>query len=204
MIDTLGRYIFATSADGSITEFNCIQDYKYRPEGNTASSNTNSKEGWKPPIYDALTQTYQGPPTPKWSFIVSSTPPSNFKAIKVVSVLPDVFNETTLLYNDLTPSECAGLIRETEALNYGDCHGYHPQYRSNKRVIIMDDHLCQIIAERIKDYIPKRIVRGGWEWEFYGLNEALRFCRYTSGQHFSSHFDGYFERNSDERSSSLL
>ncbi len=36
--------------------------------------------------------------------------------------------------------------------------------------------------------------------EFYDLNEVLRFCRYTPGQHFGPHFDGYFERNSDERS----
>lgn len=37
-------------------------------------------------------------------------------------------------------------------------------------------------------------------WTSFGLNECLRFCRYSSGGFFRAHCDGCFKRSEDERS----
>ena len=37
-------------------------------------------------------------------------------------------------------------------------------------------------------------------WRPHGLNERLRFYRYTPGQHFRWHLDGAFQRSPRERS----
>ncbi len=68
--------------------------------------------------------------------------------------------------------------------------------RDNDRTAIEDSNLADALWNRIKFLVPgeldgKRVI---------GLNERLRFYRYTAGQSFSPHTDGYYLRDNGERS----
>lgn len=97
----------------------------------------------------------------------------------------------------LSPIECGRLIQAAEALGFraaglgtqGD-QIVATQFRDSGRVIIEDLLLSRQLFERIRPYLPtvwdgRRIV---------GLNEQLKFLRYTPGQKFVAHFDGSFCR----------
>jgi len=71
--------------------------------------------------------------------------------------------------------------------------------RSSYRVISDDDGLAELLWSRIREHVP--VVRAGRR--ALGLNERLRFLRYTAGQHFGPHYDGTFERKGTRNRSYL-
>lgn len=106
-----------------------------------------------------------------------------------------------ILYNVLTPEECQHLIDKTEKMGYRPLPGYSPSYRSNTRVIVDDPDrgLTNELWRRLSPFVPD-LAETRAVWRPYGLNERWRFCRYTPGQHFSSHFDGCFRASEDDKS----
>jgi hypothetical protein len=56
--------------------------------------------------------------------------------------------------------------------------------------------LANALWKRIAEHSPKEID----DYVAVGLNERLRFYRYTEGQHFGAHTDGYFQRDNGEKS----
>lgn len=70
------------------------------------------------------------------------------------------------------------------------------EIRNNKRVIVDDLALAATIWERVKDYVAGVLA----EFRAVGINERFRFYRYDPGQAFRWHRDGYFQRESGERS----
>ena len=115
----------------------------------------------------------------------------------------NIGNASFTLHPIFTPEECQAFIERAEN------HGFEKaminsrrgavidlNVRNNDRVIWDDPDLAEIVWQRVKDYLP--VVQGGRE--IRGLNERFRYYRYTRGQRFAWHHDGYFERTNGERS----
>ncbi len=103
----------------------------------------------------------------------------------------------------LTPKECQALIRASETLGYAEAPittalgpVMAPGVRNNTRVMVDDPKRAAALYERVCRALPLE-VEG---WRCVGLNERLRFYRYTEGQQFRWHFDGSYHRHEDERS----
>ncbi|OZG74548.1 iron-regulated protein [Hahella sp. CCB-MM4] len=67
--------------------------------------------------------------------------------------------------------------------------------RNNDRVILDDEGLAQRLFEKAEPCLSDLE-----EWSLLGFNERLRFYRYTPGQYFKWHKDGFYCRNEDETS----
>src|SRR5262249_2229028 len=68
--------------------------------------------------------------------------------------------------------------------------------RDNARVIVDDLDLAAEWWRRAQAFLP-----ADWfGWRALGVNERFRFYRYDPGQRFAAHTDGYFERDTGERS----
>ena len=69
--------------------------------------------------------------------------------------------------------------------------------RNNERVIIDDVSWPEQLYERIKPWVPeswRQLEHDDTQYTMSGLNERLRFYRYSPGQQFKMHRDGFFER----------
>ncbi len=190
------QFLAIASGDGvcSLLDYSPLKDFNVAKQ---RSTNNDNEEEFTEPVYDNATHTYLGTPTRTWNNYKLF---KDRKPIEKVLIKPELYKDTFILYNVLSEEECTHFIKETEHIQYEDLYGYHPTYRSNKRVIVRDDELANIVYERVKDYVPKRIVRQDHAWESYSVNSHWRFCRYFPGQHFSPHIDGYYEVDREHRS----
>ena len=124
---------------------------------------------------------------------------------------PGVF----LLRNCLTSAECKEFIQVTERMGYTEAKitvgkGQFlsaPEIRNNKRLIwetplpeVDVSSFAAVMWNRIKSHIPSEVTVRGHVWESCGMNERLRFYRYTGGEQFREHYDGCFPRSSQEMS----
>jgi len=105
----------------------------------------------------------------------------------------------------LTPPECRELIAFTEAKGfYSASTDYPPTYRSNDRLVHDDEGLSRHLFERLRAVAPQVMEthddRGSGNWLLDGVNERLRFCRYTAQQQFNIHQDGVHHRGCKRRS----
>jgi len=116
------------------------------------------------------------------------------------SVKKNIQDECFLVYNFISPEEARRLIDHSETFPYVQV-GASTKYRSNVRVILKDKNFAMALFPRIKQLVPciRHDIEGS-SWQVHGLNESFRFCRYTSGQHFSKHCDSFFARNDNETS----
>lgn len=115
------------------------------------------------------------------------------------STRPLVFEQPGVL----DASECAEMIARTAAMGFDDAPittavGFvrRPEIRNNTRAMFDDHALAARLFERIAGAVPATL----FERRAVGVNERFRCYRYTPGQHFKPHYDGYFERNPRERS----
>ena len=104
-----------------------------------------------------------------------------------------------ILDNVFTKEECDNLIKLSEEIpenyeiakiSYDDEQIIDTSYRNNKRWLNFDKKLAETFFEKIKSYIPI---------EFEGnpvscLNERLSFLKYSPGEYFKVHQDGYYIR----------
>lgn len=106
----------------------------------------------------------------------------------------------------LSPAECDAWIARAEAEGFeeapvttamGPVH--MPEVRNNTRVMLDDVRSAEALWSRLRPYVHADDRRDGM-WCPVGLNERLRFYRYTPGQVFKWHRDGAFVRNARERS----
>jgi Rps23 Pro-64 3,4-dihydroxylase Tpa1-like proline 4-hydroxylase len=107
-----------------------------------------------------------------------------------------------ILDNVFTKEECDNLIKLSEEIpenyeiakvTYDDEQIIDTNYRNNKRWLNFDKKLANTFFEKIKSYIPI---------EFEGnkvscLNERLSFLKYSPGEYFRAHQDGYYIRLDD-------
>ena len=111
-----------------------------------------------------------------------------------------------ILDNVFTKEECDSLIKLSEEMpenyeiakiSYDDEQIIDTSYRNNKRWLNFDKKLAETFFEKIKSYIPV---------EFEGtyvscLNERLSFLKYSTGEYFRAHEDGYYIRPDDSEMS---
>src|SRR5262245_56078542 len=90
----------------------------------------------------------------------------------------------------LSPEECAGFIARSEEHGYDEApitgiSGFvmRKDVRNNDRVMIDDVELAASLWERVKPLVPAE----WFGWQAVGLNERLRYYRYSPGQRFAAH-----------------
>src|SRR5262245_58450232 len=104
----------------------------------------------------------------------------------------------------LSPSECAEQIALAESQGFEEAPVSTapgmavkmPDVRNNTRVMREDLALAALLWPRIAPHLPEE-VEGH---KAIGLNERFRVYRYDPGEFFALHRDGYFLRDSGERS----
>ena len=113
-----------------------------------------------------------------------------------------------ILDNVFTKEECECLIKLSEEIpenyeiakvSYDEEQIIDKSYRNNKRWLNFDKKLAETFFEKIKLYIPI---------EFEGnpvscLNERLSFLKYSPGEYFKPHEDGYYIRPDNSEMSYL-
>ena len=106
----------------------------------------------------------------------------------------------------LTDAYCDKLIAESERQTYEKAlitigkeqYRANPNVRNNDRIIFESHLMAESLFDLTKKYLPATWDEG--LWELVGLNERFRYYRYSHGQRFKAHFDGYYERNKFEKS----
>ena len=111
--------------------------------------------------------------------------------------------------NMISKDEISYLVSETEKLGYESVEWeYDPKYRQCDRVVTMADDLSQILWHRLTRHLvlddihnirPFGIATNG-VWVPSGINNCLRFSKYSPGGHFKKHRDGGFVIDDDNRS----
>jgi hypothetical protein len=104
-----------------------------------------------------------------------------------------------ILDNVFTKEECDRLIQLSEEIpgnyeiakvNYEDEQVLDTSYRNNQRWLHFDKTLAASFFEKIKPYIPSEMEGNPVSC----LNERLSFLKYTAGEYFRPHEDGYYIR----------
>jgi hypothetical protein len=101
-----------------------------------------------------------------------------------------------VLKNVLSPYECQELINATEAHGfkraslYTDIFGkeYFSDTRKSERCIVDSPQFVAALEERLRPYLPAEFRSG----KLKGINERLRFLKYTAGDEFKPHVDGSY------------
>ena len=113
------------------------------------------------------------------------------------------------LNNLLAPEECDFYIKECEKVGFSCLADQFPSYyRINDRVLTLSHEMADAIFNRIEplltrnDVIRVRPIGFGNEgtWRPIRLNECIKIMKYTSGGHFTPHFDGPWVPREDESS----
>lgn len=106
--------------------------------------------------------------------------PMRFADVPLLWVVDDVY----------TPMECQNLIdtieRESPTLATNN-----PMFRNQDRVIKDDPKAAADLLERLRDHLPDRI----GDLALLGVNERLRYYRYSQGQSFEPHMDHWYRAN---------
>lgn len=104
----------------------------------------------------------------------------------------------------LSIAECDAYVRLAEATGFeaapvstGEGMVMMADVRNNDRVMLDDPERAQVLYQKLSGQLAPRIQK---KWLLTGLNERLRLYRYDIGQQFDWHLDGYFQRESGERS----
>jgi hypothetical protein len=111
-----------------------------------------------------------------------------------------------IIRNVFTRSECEQMIALTERLGYEEAlvnvgYGrqmFMPDIRKGWRCIVDSHMYAEELWQRVKSLIPplsdlpttQRRAEAGWV--ISGLNERLRFLKYTPGDYFKPHQDGSY------------
>eukprot|EP01133_Synstelium_polycarpum_P007368 gene7368-8582_t len=146
---------------------------------------------------------------------VSQTTPEDSRPIvkrDIAELSPKV---AFVLENVLSPSECTKLIEDGEGMGFSKLAHYVQKYRGNTRILVKSYSLSELVFNRIKQYLPtnvdmaqkssplpmsKHLTALYGIWDCSGVNELWRLCKYNPGGAFSAHFDGYYTRDTDNRS----
>ena len=125
-------------------------------------------------------------------------------ARRTVTAMEDIVRFT--IRGFLSPAECDAWITLAEAMGFEDAPVttafgpvHMPHTRNNTRVMLDDVPRAVALWSRLRPHLPVDD-RSDGGWRPVGLNERLRFYRYTPGQVFRWHRDGAFVRDARERS----
>lgn len=104
--------------------------------------------------------------------------------------LPFRFEEEPLLWTVeevYSPEECQGFVELIDD-SAPSMATNNPMYRNQDRVIRDDAEIAEELFRRLRGHLPERIGSYG----LVGLNDRLRFYRYSAGQYFQAHMDHWY------------
>jgi hypothetical protein len=119
----------------------------------------------------------------------------------VSSPLPAGAGYCALVPDFLSAAECQALIASSEGRGYASAAtDYPPSYRNNDRHVVDAPDLAASLNGRLRSHAPASVLIDGRDWQYGGINERFRFCRYGAGMRFSIHQDGVHFRGPGCRS----
>jgi len=100
-----------------------------------------------------------------------------FEGERLLWTVPDVYSD----------AECREFVRKIEA--WGPTIATNnPMYRDQDRVMRDEPEISEDLFARLRSHLPERM----GPLRLVGLNERLRFYRYTPGQQFPPHTDHWY------------
>lgn len=122
---------------------------------------------------------------------------SDFPKATKAGVIESIPGFLRVIPNTLSQQECTSIIQLAEekgfipASFYTDKDGveHYSEIRKSSRCIIDSTPFAQTLWERVKGFVPETFDQS---WKVVGINERLRFLRYTSGDEFKVHTDGTY------------
>lgn len=125
---------------------------------------------------------------------------------KTYNLSPDVYfmPNGSRIFQLFNKKECNEIISYFERFSnhYVDMETIYGEKRTNKRIMIMNETFASFIFTKLKRHniLPENIIViendsmiDNIEWNLVGLNNAIRFCKYDTGDRFGDHRDGRFE-----------
>jgi hypothetical protein len=110
---------------------------------------------------------------------------------KLVPNDPHTTCHAFILKNVISPAECKQLIDAAEKIGF-----YEPGNSRMLRVMADDVPFSQVIFDRIKDYLPKKVEnRYGKSETMLGLNTRWRCGRYVKNDYFHVHADSTYSED---------
>jgi hypothetical protein len=96
--------------------------------------------------------------------------------------------------DSLSQTECTNLINMAESIGFKDLTSYSKGYRDNQRVVLYDPLSADILYNRLKKFIPKKIkdLSTGIKYKLDHINPMFRFGKYNPNDAFSPHKDSGF------------
>lgn len=120
---------------------------------------------------------------------------------QVIDLLPHMNSVCRVIKGVFSEKTCTELLTPEMKNSFQEAITHYPNsYRNNDRLVYDNEALGQTLFEYTKAYLPSELLihdkppAENGQWELYGLNPRIRFCRYTANQYFSRHRDGvYFQ-----------
>ncbi len=139
------------------------------------------------------------------------------ESINLTSSLPDPVDRQRQAFainvrNLLSDDECMSLISKAEHVGFSSQLEQDRTLRQGCRCMIDDHQIATLLFERLKDLIPTTWIPGhcarglvnthlckiqhsnGLKLVLSGVNERMRLLRYSSGNFFHAHIDGFYIR----------
>jgi hypothetical protein len=108
-----------------------------------------------------------------------------------------------VLHHFCTAEECEQWLEHSESLGYGEAPlstsagpVINKGVRDNSRLMVDEPALATTLWDRARPFLP--VISA--QWKAVGFNERFRYYRYERGEKFAPHYDGYFDRDPNERS----
>jgi len=110
--------------------------------------------------------------------------------------------ETCLVFkNVFSKEECEDLLEQAETVGFKSADDKYPTtYRNNERLQEDNSTLANYLYQKVCCQMPQKIETEAKSYVIAGLNDRLRYCKYSKDQSFSIHQDGVFYRNGNEES----
>lgn len=103
--------------------------------------------------------------------------PVRFESERMLWTVPNVYDQV----------ECAEFVRRIEAWGPSIATN-NPMYRDQDRVMRDEPEIARDLFIRLRPHLPERM----GPLRLLGLNERLRFYRYSAGQQFPAHTDHWY------------
>ncbi|MDF2188504.1 2OG-Fe(II) oxygenase [Paraflavitalea sp. CAU 1676] len=117
--------------------------------------------------------------------------------IEICHLLPDSSFTCFVIPALFSKAECEALLNENIRHSFQQAIANYPvYYRNNERQVVDDKALSAWLFEKVKPYLPETIRTNAaiesenGVWALAGLNDRLRFCKYSANQYFHRHLDG--------------
>lgn len=110
-----------------------------------------------------------------------------------LDLLPSIPDMCFVIKNAFRKAECDELLNKAELSGFKSADDKYPEsYRNNERLQVDDPKLARRLFEKVLSSVPCQLETEEKSYVLSGLNDRLRYCKYSKGQRFSIHQDGVF------------